>query len=165
MPLRKIGAGRVPVLPDTVLPTIPAAKLPAIPDANLPARLQDAALDADYVNKVPVDIPSGENLNAYISPGSYTQPVNEGAAAGSNYPLPKAGLLEVFVRGAATAGAYGMIWQRYTIYGESGDDGQVMFQRALYNGVWLAWEAINRITVSTSDPSGTAVEGAMWYKV
>lgn len=135
MPLRKISAERIP------------------------------NLTADYYNKKPELIPGEADLDDYVTPGVYVQIVNTGAASGNNYPLPKAGLLEVFVNGNTEVGEFGMIWQRYTVYGENSNDGQVLFQRTLYNGTWLNWEAINYIIVSNSNPSGTAYEGAMWYKV
>jgi hypothetical protein len=49
------------------------------------------------------------DLNTYVTPGSYRQTTNAGAAAGSNYPSPFAGYLEV-VQGAA-----GSCKQEYTI--------------------------------------------------
>jgi hypothetical protein len=111
----------------------------------------------------PIALGASVNLDTITAPGNYLQLANANAANGTNYPIPKAGMLEVFSNNPG--GAFGMGWQRYTVYAEANADGAAIFQRALYNLVWQPWEAVNRDTVSTAEPSGTAYEGAMWYKV
>lgn len=44
----------------------------------------------------PFEIPAVSDLNSYIYPGFFTQSANADAAAGTNYPEPYAGHLEVF---------------------------------------------------------------------
>jgi hypothetical protein len=74
------------------------------------------------------DIPSGANLNNYTSDGYYHQNSNSNAAAGSNYPVDYAGMLEVTSDG-------NMVYQRYTVYNSTHD----VYVRTYYNGTWYSW--------------------------
>lgn len=99
-----------------------------------------ASLGADgrlAASQVPVpfavNLPSGINLDTYVTPGTYHQNTNAGAAAGANYPSPHAGLLEVFAPGNATNFAY----QFYTRF-RSGGANQTRYWRTGY-GTPLVW--------------------------
>ena len=84
---------------------------------------------------------SGVDLNTLTDWKVYTQANNASAAAGSNYPAPIAGLLEVLPI-AGGAGAH--VWQRYTTYRHtallSGEEiGPAVYVRAFYNAIWSPW--------------------------
>ncbi|MDH2052847.1 pyocin knob domain-containing protein [Achromobacter marplatensis] len=53
---------------------------------------------------------AAHDLNSYVTPGSYRQNTNAGAAAGSNYPTPLNGILEVSSSGT------GNCKQEYTVF-------------------------------------------------
>jgi hypothetical protein len=72
-------------------------------------------------------IPNAADLNQYTTPGTYHQSLDAQAGAGTNYPIGKAGLLEVYASSA-------MVYQRYTVY----DSGQI-YTRSSYNSSWYAW--------------------------
>lgn len=87
-----------------------------------------------------VVIPNAQDLNTYITPGTFTQSSNSQAASGSNYPVALAGVLNVAI---SPDGIH--VWQRYTAYGQSGAvntdlESDVVWQRARYNGVWTLWK-------------------------
>lgn len=79
------------------------------------------------------ELGTGVNLNTITTPGVYYQSSNVEAAAGTNYPVPYAGLLEVF---KVPNFAMGMCWQRYTLYL---DYGPQVWSRRYYDGQWSAW--------------------------
>ena len=60
-----------------------------------------------------VTIPAAADLNTYVTQGIYHQGANVNAAGGTNYPVPYAGLLEVFQVGTD---GNGFTYQRYTVY-------------------------------------------------
>ena len=55
------------------------------------------------------EIPAGANLNDYVKTGIYGQTKNSGAAGGLNYPVARAGILEVIASGTT-------VYQRYRDY-------------------------------------------------
>lgn len=77
---------------------------------------------------------SSSDLNTLITPGVYTQASTANAAAGLNYPIAQAGLLEVF-------SSVGHHWQRYTPYGSYATR---FYQRTYYGfaGTWSPWTSI-----------------------
>jgi len=77
------------------------------------------------------DIPSGADLNTYTTDGYYHQNSNANAAAGSNYPEDKAGMLVVYSDGV-------MVYQRYLIYDSTTD----RYERGYYNGTWNSWKKL-----------------------
>ena len=83
-------------------------------------------------------IPTGANLDTYRSTGIYSQNSNSQAAAGSNYPVAQAGVLEVwnddYGNGLFTT-------QRYKHYNSTAD-----YSRAYYNGSWSAWRNLAQDT-------------------
>ena len=83
---------------------------------------------------------SGTNLNNYTAVGVWHQPGNGGATAGTNYPEPLAGLLEVFASGS-------MVYQRYTTYAmntSSDSRNARVWTRGRYNGSWSTWQPISK---------------------
>ena len=83
-------------------------------------------------------IPTGVDLNTYRSTGIYSQNSNSQAAAGSNYPVAQAGVLEVwnddYGNGLFTT-------QRYKHYNSTAD-----YSRVYYNGSWSAWRNLAQDT-------------------
>lgn len=76
------------------------------------------------------NIGGSENLNNYTETGWYHQPANANAGSGTNYPVSKAGLLEVYASG-------GMVYQRYTEY-----NGGVVWTRSKYSSTWYSWKQV-----------------------
>ena len=81
----------------------------------------------------PVLIPSGANLNTYITFGDFIQVANAGAAAGTNYPAPYAGHLRVVPE---PDNPTGMVWQYYTPYSAQNSK---TYWRSFYAGTWSVW--------------------------
>lgn len=110
------------------------------------------------------DIPTAADLNTYLTQGLYHQSLNAQAAAGTNYPAPYAGLLEVFSSGS-------MLYQRYTVY----QGFAATYYRSRYVTTWGAWErlaessdttyvgttaiALNRASASQS-LTGVSIDGS-----
>lgn len=120
-------------------------------DAMQKANRNFAALNAalDEVFK-PGQLPSGVDLNTYVTSGLFHQSTNAGAVAGQNYPVPTAGLLEVFAPSAA------FVYQLYTQY-RTGNDSRA-FWRTFYNGIWTGWT--ESATLSNAFPySGSMAAG------
>ena len=83
---------------------------------------------------VPTAIPSGANLDAYTTSGVYLQNQHTAAQAGTNYPVPYAGLLTVHASSA-------LVFQEYTATNlNPGLDRNAAWRRTRYNGSWGAWE-------------------------
>ncbi|AVG40001.1 pyocin knob domain-containing protein [Achromobacter insolitus] len=120
-------------------------------DAMQKANRNFAALNAalDEVFK-PGQLPSGVDLNTYVTSGLFHQSTNAGAAAGQNYPVATAGVLEVFAPSAA------FVYQFYTQY-RTGNDSRA-FWRTFYNGIWTGWT--ESATLSNAFPySGSMAAG------
>lgn len=94
-----------------------------------------AALDArlDALEAI-TELPGSVNLNSYATRGLYHQSQNADAASGSNYPVPYAGLLEVFDRGVDSE----FVYQRYSTYSSE----PAVYARARYQGTWSAWQVL-----------------------
>lgn len=74
----------------------------------------------------------GRNLNNFEQTGAYHQPFTANAAAGTNYPVAQAGLLEV------TRGFNGsQIFQKFTQY-----LGRDVWVRTRYAGTWNSWKKV-----------------------
>jgi hypothetical protein len=93
----------------------------------------DMAANKEYVDNymVPTILAaSGSNLNNCTSIGCWNQSGNNGAAAGTNYPVPLAGLLEVQAAGS-------FVYQRYTEYNTG-----IMHTRTKYLTTWYPWSEV-----------------------
>jgi hypothetical protein len=98
-----------------------------------------AALETQIDGKlqsVPTEIGNAVNLNDFTTSGLFIQSSNAEAAAGSNYPVAYAGLLEVYARADAA-----FIYQRYTTY----QPYNVVYHRSNYIGTWSAWKAVSTV--------------------
>ncbi len=72
----------------------------------------------------------GVDLNTLTITGWYYQNMNTNAASGSNYPVNRAGVLEVYETG-------GMTYQTYTEYSSS-----TKWTRSRYQSTWYPWAKI-----------------------
>jgi len=115
---------------------------------NKTAKAADSNLldgvDSNRILTQKTDIPSGANLNNYVITGLYHQNGNANAAAGSNYPISLAGMLEVIEDGS-------MIYQKYHTYNSAGD----IYFRTRYAGTWYAWK---KTYTNTNHPYDTEAE-------
>jgi hypothetical protein len=75
---------------------------------------------------------SGVDLNSITTPGIYHQPTNANAAAGSDYPVAQAGMLEVYASSS-------MVYQRYTVYATGTPS---VYVRTCYNSTWGSWNQV-----------------------
>lgn len=93
-----------------------------------------------YMGSHGAEIGPGVNLDTLVSvPGSYVQSQSAEATLALNYPVPVAGLLEVFtnvVDGVLAASPH--VWQRYTTY-LHGTYPDYTYLRSNYNGTWGTW--------------------------
>jgi len=96
--------------------------------------------DQPAVTPDPVELGGGVDLNTLITTGVRTQSQSVEATTALNYPVPMAGLLEVFAN-PGNAGNTNMTWQRYTVYNGGAYAGMI-FARARYNTTWSAWAII-----------------------
>lgn len=84
-------------------------------------------------------IPTAADLNTYTTQGLYNQDANASAAAGTNYPAPYAGLLEVITPNS------NFVYQRYTVYQAYA----TTYYRSKYTTTWSAWERLAESTDTT----------------
>lgn len=77
------------------------------------------------------EIASGQDLNTFRTTGLYSQNSNADAAAGSNYPVALAGMLEVLNDDKGN-GIHTV--QRYSRYNANN-----VYHRYYYNGTWSSW--------------------------
>jgi len=98
----------------------------------------------DIFNGQTIAIGSGADLKTYTIPGLYFQSMNAQAAAGSNYPEPIAGSLEVIKHAGIT--------QVYRTYSSSR-----CYIRSLYGGSWSGWAKV----YDTSNKPTAAEVGAL----
>ena len=75
-------------------------------------------------------IGDAENLNNYVTTGIYSQLSDVQAVSGTNYPVGRAGKLEVVNDG--------YIYQTYHVYGVF----NTIYHRTMYNGTWSEWKEI-----------------------
>jgi hypothetical protein len=99
-------------------------------------------------------IPTAANLNTYTTTGIYEQVSNAQAAAGSNYPVPVAGMLTV-----TSTDPSSFVYQMYQAYnfGSSSAYPAKVYFRCSYLTVWSAWTEVNswgvthRVVTATTD--------------
>lgn len=118
------------------------------------ATLGAVPLDGSYKSATP--IPSGVDLNNYLTPGDYGQSSNASAVAGSNYPESYAGLLRVRKVGT------NIVIQDYQVYNSA-----KIYTRTFNNG-WVynngAWSLLSTSadTDSKLSKSGGVMTGALY---
>lgn len=99
------------------------------------------------------DLASGVDLDTVTSTGIYHQPHNASAAAGTNYPAPYAGKLEVFSKGSMT-------YQTYHVYQAS----EAKYFRGRYNTAWSAWKKVtsdDQLTEMVTSISSSSVDNTV----
>jgi len=77
-------------------------------------------------------IPAESDLNTYRETGLYHQSSNSLAASGQNYPVAKAGLLQVVEHGKMT-------YQTYQVFSAGAGDASRVFVRGRFDLVWGEW--------------------------
>jgi hypothetical protein len=98
-----------------------------------------------------IHVPSGADMNDYITPGNYRILDRDTAGTLINYPAPYGGTLEVW---RFTS----VVFIQRLITTTTG----VFYQRIYANGVWSSWAMTyntTNITVSTSAPGSALAEG------
>ena len=111
-----------------------------VDDNLILTKFDGSLIDAGNVrgpNGIPspsIELPYAVDLNNYTTQNPHVQSSTIDAQWGTNYPVPLAGLLEVYDNGSDN-----MVWQRYTPYGEYAS---IMYIRGKYGAVWSAWSAI-----------------------
>ncbi|MFL9836942.1 pyocin knob domain-containing protein [Flavobacterium sp. ST-75] len=88
-------------------------------------------------------IGDAQDLNNFTKTGNYSQTLNAQAATGSNYPVPYAGMLEVFSNNITSGGGI-KVYQKYHSYNNE------LYIRGNSAGVWSFWSKITK----SSDLSG-----------
>jgi len=101
------------------------------------------------VDETPIEIGNAIDLNTFTTTGFWTQSSNAEAAAGTNYPAPYAGLLEVAAKADAS-----FIYQRYTTYQLYNR----VYHRSNYLGTWSLWREVSNVghAHSIADVTGLA---------
>lgn len=104
-------------------------------DAAVAAVQADADQNATDISSLEAtvrgtEIGSGTNLDAFIQAGVYHQSEDGEASTALNYPVAKAGTLEVFYNGSLVA------WQRYTPHANTTN---VFYMRHNNVGIWKPW--------------------------
>jgi hypothetical protein len=106
---------------------------------------------------------AAHDLNSYVTPGSYRQTTNAGATAGSNYPSPFGGYMEV------VQGAPGNCKQEYTISSAS-NVGLAAGPRKFWRmqtaaGTWSPWQEVLTVAMGMTQQTiarVTTLEGQMF---
>ncbi|KGO78705.1 hypothetical protein Q763_17095 [Flavobacterium beibuense F44-8] len=88
-------------------------------------------------------IGDAQDLNNFIKTGNYSQTLNAQAATGLNYPVPYAGMLEVFSNNITSGGGI-KVYQKYHSYNNE------LYIRGNSAGIWSSWSKITK----SSDLSG-----------
>lgn len=84
-----------------------------------------------------------QDLNNFTKTGNYSQTLNAQAATGLNYPVPYAGMLEVFSNNITSGGGI-KVYQKYHSYNNE------LYIRGNSAGIWSSWSKITK----SSDLSG-----------
>ena len=113
-------------LTDKVLALANIGGVPKILKVNGNALSKDINIPPSDIFRFSESIGSSADLNNYIEPGLYFQPMNAQAQTGKNYPEANAGSLEVYKHAGVT--------QIYRIYSSSRS-----YIRTMYSGAWSAW--------------------------
>lgn len=135
-------------------------RITTLQNSTIPLSTKGAALGVAELNangRIPAAqgpnatlLPTGaHDLNDYRTGGVFAQNATAGATAGSNYPAPFAGLLEVHA--AEGVSSNNLLWQEYTVYGVEGGSpvgfGGRRYWRSSANktsGAWGPWRELAR---------------------
>lgn len=115
------------------------ARMTVLSDSNSPTQVSigdqtttaPSGIVAIRIEEGIVALGNAVNLNTLILTGQYHQNMNTQAAAGTNYPTPLAGMLDVKAMDV-------MIYHRYTVY----DGFRGSYEREFFNGVWSPWRSV-----------------------
>ncbi|WP_338619030.1 pyocin knob domain-containing protein [Achromobacter sp. E1] len=118
---------------------------------------------------------TAHSLDDIRTAGVYAQNATAGAVAGTSYPAPFAGLLEVHC--AEGVSAANLLWQEYTVYGVEGGSpvgfGGRRYWRSCSNkvtGTWGPWrevarasEAMTKIALTAATDADTLTADNTWW--
>ena len=118
---------------------------------------------------------TAHSLDDIRTAGVYAQNATAGAVAGTSYPAPFAGLLEV--HGPEGVAAANLLWQEYTVYGVEGGSptgfGGRRYWRSCSNkvtGTWGPWrevarasEAMTHTFLTAATDANTLTADNTWY--
>lgn len=126
---------------------MPFDNYPAVDGSNnFPAVIRSAIaayteLTDKFFPRVSASMLAAQDLNTYVTSGTWNIQSNATASGGSNYPIALSGHLEVLARSDGTT-----VIQRYTGYASP----YPVYLRILYAASWSAWYQISLPTGGTS---------------
>lgn len=150
------------------MPTTPSATVTGLrPGDRVDVRIANGRASITGINGgSSVRILTTENLNTVLTYGDYMQTQDVNSTTARNYPIIRAGLLEVH-HGISKNGL-GFTFQRYTAYQTSGEvsGSMPMFTRRydIFQGSWSAWTRVDT-PKSLPDLPWTALTLASGYSV
>lgn len=103
-------------------------------------------------------IGDAQDLNNFTKTGNYSQTLNAQAATGLNYPIPNAGMLEVFSNNITSGGGI-KVYQKYHSYNNE------VYIRGNSAGIWSSWSKITKSSDLSGylPKSGDTMTGAIKY--
>ncbi|WP_417357681.1 pyocin knob domain-containing protein [Flavobacterium sp.] len=103
-------------------------------------------------------IGDAQDLNNFTKTGNYSQTLNAQAVTGSNYPVPYAGMLEVFSNNITSGGGI-KVYQKYHSYNNE------LYIRGNSAGIWSSWSKITKSSDLSGylAKSGGTITGAIKY--
>jgi hypothetical protein len=128
----------------------PAAGL-VVYDTSLSATMvYNGSLWRRIATSPPVALASGADLDTLLDPNVYSMNTNAGAAAGSNFPVPLAGVLEVIETTSSTTSHI----QRYTTYRQGGSRCFIRTRSGGASPVWGSWWEVASTAPATTTAAG-----------
>ena len=108
-------------------------------------------------------IPASANLNNYIIPGQYYNPLNVEVAGFTNGPPSNAAGTLVVMRATGEPGGAAGVTQYWHGYSDTAPNANI-YRRRLYSGSWSAWKLMNPASWVGS-VSGGQQSGVTYYNV
>jgi hypothetical protein len=125
------------------------------------------SLDESKIDKDPVNLTTGDNLDDYVATGYFVQTSTTNARTGTRYPEAKdpennlrffAGLLKVVNDG-------GVVFQEYHMIGDTGYILNKVFWRVRYANEWSAWvEFVSPTAVDAVVAEHSHAKGVTWTR-
>lgn len=125
------------------------------------------SLDESKIDKGPVNLTTGDNLDDYVTTGYFVQTSTTNARTGARYPEAKdpdnnlrffAGLLKVVNDG-------GVVFQEYHMIGDTGYVLNKVFWRVRYANEWSAWvEFVSPTDVDAVVAEHSHAKGVTWTR-
>lgn len=99
------------------------------------------SLNGAKVDKTPTVIPSGANLETYMTTGYYIQPTAANANTGTNYPSYRDGngTLRFFAGVLKVVNSGNVVVQEYHMIGDTGYTINRVFVKTRYSNTWSTW--------------------------